>query len=260
MVIVIMGVIGGMVAVFMKSPIDAYLDSARRAALTDIADTATRRFARDLRKALPNSVRNPSSQCIEFIPTKTGGRYRADDTANALVIGVADSSFNMLGSNSALPGDQRIVVGDVVAVYNLGVTGADAYAGDNTSPVSAGATLGQSGAPVETTIAIDSKAFPFASPSNRFQVVPGTEKIVAYVCSGGLLLRAANHAYTSSCPTTASGTGTVSVLATNVANCNLVYSGSDLQRNALVQMSITLTDSAGESVNLYHEVHVNNTP
>ena len=260
MVIVIMGVIGGMVAVFMKSPIDAYLDSARRAAITDVADTATRRIARDLRKALPNSVRNPSNQCIEFIPTKTGGRYRADETSSALVIGAPDSSFNMLGSNNALPGDQRIVAGDVVAVYNLGIPGADAYAGDNTSPVSAGAALGESGTPVETTIAINSKTFPFASPNNRFQVIPGNEKIVAYVCNGGKLLRAANHAYTSSCPTTASGTGTVSVLATNVANCNLVYGGSDLQRNALVQMSITLTDSAGESVNLYHEVHVNNTP
>ena len=30
MVIVIMGVIGGMVSVFMKSPIDAYFASARR--------------------------------------------------------------------------------------------------------------------------------------------------------------------------------------------------------------------------------------
>ena len=81
MVIAIMGVIGAVVAVFMRSPIDAYFDSARRAALTDVADTAVRRMARDVRKALPNSLRLPSSgspgSCIEFIPTKTGGRYRA---------------------------------------------------------------------------------------------------------------------------------------------------------------------------------------
>ena len=31
------------------------------------------------------------------------------------------------------------------------------------------------------------------------------------------------------------------------------------QRNALVQMTINLTDH-GEGVSLYHEVHVNNTP
>ena len=80
MVIVIMGVIGGMVAVFMKGPIDAYVDTARRAGLADVADTTARRVSRDLHKALPNSIRplvTGTNQCLEFIPTKTGGRYRA---------------------------------------------------------------------------------------------------------------------------------------------------------------------------------------
>src|ERR1035437_8573959 len=73
MVIVIMGVIGGMVSVFMKSPIDAYFASARRAALTDVADTVVRRMARDIQRALPNSLRPlNNSQCIAFIPTRTG--------------------------------------------------------------------------------------------------------------------------------------------------------------------------------------------
>ena len=44
MVIVIMGVVGGMVSVFMKGPIDAYISGGRRAALTDTADTAVRRM------------------------------------------------------------------------------------------------------------------------------------------------------------------------------------------------------------------------
>jgi prepilin-type N-terminal cleavage/methylation domain-containing protein len=76
MVIVILGVVGATVAVFMRKPVDAYVDTSRRAALSDLADTAVRRIARDVRRALPNSVRNPSNQCIEFIPTRTGGRYR----------------------------------------------------------------------------------------------------------------------------------------------------------------------------------------
>lgn len=57
MVIVIMGVVGATVAVFMKSPIDAYFDTARRAGIADVADTTVRRMARDIRKALPNSIR-----------------------------------------------------------------------------------------------------------------------------------------------------------------------------------------------------------
>lgn len=260
MVIVLMGVIGGMVAVFMKSPIDAYVASAQRAALTDVADTTMRRIARDIHKALPNSVRNPpSNQCIEFIPTKTGGRYRAveqalgDDTS--LNFSAADATFNMLGLNSALT-DQAIAPGDLVAVYNLGITGSDAYAGDNTAVVSSVV------AGTETTVALaPAKQFPLPSGSNRFHVIPGTEKIVSFVCANGNLYRNANYAYPASigaataCPTTGGA-----ILAKNVG-CTFVYNGSDLQRNGLIQMTITLTDPTSlEAVSLYQEVHVDNSP
>lgn len=256
MVIVILGVIGGMVAVFMRGPIDAYVASARRSGLTDVADTTVRRMARDIHKALPNSVRTPGSQCVEFIPTKTGGRYRVAD-AGALDFSTTDTSFSELGSNAARPSDQRIAQNDIIVVYNLGISGSDAYANDNTAVV--GATPSESGTPAETTITIASKKFPLPSGGNRFHVVPSAEPVVGYVCTGGRLLRytqALPYAAPASCPT--SGV-TTTVLATNVSNCNFDYSGSDLQRNALVRMSLQLTDS-GETVSLQHEVHVNNTP
>lgn len=254
MVIVITGIIGGMVAIFIKKPVDAYFDSARRAALTDVADTAVRRMARDLHKALPNSVRTPNTQCIEFIPTKTGGRYRAetDNTGlgDPLDFSVADSSFDMLGLNTALPADQQIIAGDVVAVYNLGAGINDAYNGDNIATVSSVTTGALAN---ETNITIASKLFPLASGSKRFLVIPKDEKVVAYVCSGDKLYRTASSTFTSTCPTSGS------ILANNVSMCSFSYNGSDLQRNALVQLTIKFTDSA-ETISLYHEVHVNNTP
>jgi MSHA biogenesis protein MshO len=255
MVIVILGVVGATVAVFMRKPVDAYVDTSRRAALSDLADTAVRRIARDVRRALPNSVRNPSNQCIEFIPTRTGGRYRAETTSagagDILDFGIADTSFGVFADLSSLPADQRVVSGDVVVVYNLGIPGADAYAGDNSAVVASVAT----GA--ESTITMAAKQFPLASAANRFHVVPGDEKIVSFVCSGGRLLRSSNHSYASSCPTTGA---TVAVLAHQVSACNFVYNDNDLQRNAQVQMTIVLTDTSGDSVSLYHEVHVSNTP
>lgn len=254
MVIVILGVIGGIVAVFMRGPIDAYFASARRAGLTDVADTTVRRITRDLRKALPNSVRTPAAQlgqCLEFIPTKTGGRYRADESSGGLSFTAASTSFNMLGSNSALPADQRIVAGDVVVVYNLGITGSDAYNQDNTAAVSAAPS--ESGVPPETTLPISSKLFPLASGGSRFHVVPASENIVAYVCSGGNLYRTASTTFSSSCPATGA------ILARNVSACNFDYAGSDLQRNGLVRMTIQLTSNA-ETVSLQNEVHVDNTP
>ena len=47
MVIVITGIIASFVGVFIKGAIDAYVDSARRAELSDVADTAVRRISRD---------------------------------------------------------------------------------------------------------------------------------------------------------------------------------------------------------------------
>jgi MSHA biogenesis protein MshO len=256
MVIVILGVIGAMVAVFMRSPIDAYFDTARRAALSDEADTATRRMARDIRRALPNSLRVPNNQCLEFIPTRTGGRYRADvDTtagpgpqANSVLdFAATDARFNLLGNNAALPADQQIQPNDLVAVYNLGIPGADAYAGDNTTLVGAVANGG------ESNLTVTAKRFPLASGGQRLHVIPGNEPVVAYVCSGGRLHRTGRAMAAAACPSTGP------ILARHVSACDFVYNGSNLQRNALVQLMMALTDG-GETVSLYHEVHVNNTP
>lgn len=202
MVIIILGVIGAMVAVFMKKPVDAYFDAGRRATLTDVADTAVRRIGRDVRRALPNSLRLPGAdQCIEFIPTKTGGRYRAlpdiDPGAPAppgeLSFSAVDTSFNMLGDNDnpTLPVDQRIVVGDVIAIYNLGIPGADAYNLDNTDTVSAvpvtlpSRVVGADTLAIETQITTTGRVtpYPLASPNNRFHVIPATEQVVSYVCT-----------------------------------------------------------------------------
>ncbi|QNK72220.1 type II secretion system protein [Variovorax sp. PAMC28562] len=259
MVIVLMGVIGATVAVFVKGPIDAYFASARRAALTDVADTTLRRMGRDLHNALPNSIRTPSTtpagQCLEFIPTKTGGRYRADTDAagngDKLDFSTPDTSFNMLGSNAALPVDQRIVAGDVIAVYNLGIAGADAYQESNTAMVTA--VTGESAAPVETGIAISAKQFPLESASKRFQVIPAAEKVVAYVCRDGNVYRTASTTFSSSCPTTGA------ILARHVSACQFFYSGSNQERNALARVVIEFTDH-GETVSLLDDIHVSNTP
>lgn len=255
MVIVISGIISAMLAIFIRQPVDTYFDASRRAALTDTADTALRRMSRDIRKALPNSVRSPNTQCIEFIPTKTGGRYRADVTGSGhgdvLDFASADTQFDMFGLNGDLPADQQISPNDVIAVYNLGFAGADAYSGNNTSAVSA---VGAGSLANETRITLAAKRFPLESASNRFFVIPGDEKVVSFVCHGGKLFRNSNYAYTLSCPTA----GGVQ-LAQNVNSCQFTYNGTDLQRNALVQMTIQLSKD-GETVTLYHEAHVNNTP
>ncbi|HUW25500.1 MAG TPA: type II secretion system protein, partial [Gallionella sp.] len=107
MVIVITGIIGGMVAVFLKAPIQQYMDVSRRADMTDIADTALRRIGRDVRLALPNSVQVHTSGSgtstvyyLDFLETTGGGRYRRDvgGSNDILDFTKPDSSFEVLGA------------------------------------------------------------------------------------------------------------------------------------------------------------------
>lgn len=295
-VIVITGILAGTVAVFIKGAVDAYIDSARRAELTDVADTAVRRIARDIHLALPNSVRNPgdgSDQCVEFMPTKIGARYRMakDSSGNGddLDFSVEDGTFEMLWLNSALPPAMRVEAGDVVIVYNdgsgnsnclgsvgSGTAGGNAYCGYNAIQV---ASLGAEAAgvtPINLVDAVTAAPFnrrqlPGESPYYRFQVIPKDEHVVAYACSGGTLYRysrklsvpwSAPWPVPASCAAMVSG-ATAAILAENVSSCSLRYeppgSSTGFSMNGILQISLTVTQS-DESVRLYHQVHVDNTP
>lgn len=252
-VITITGIIAGMVAVFIRAPVQGYFDSARRAELTDVADTAVRRISRDLHLALPNSVRVTqvgNVYYLEFLQTSGGGRYRAaaDNSGGGNVLDSTQSttSFDVLGPVPAMvPGAMNLV-----AVYNLGVPGADAYLGDNTSPIS-----GISG----NTITINAKQFPFASPANRFQIISYP---VTYVCdkTAQTLTRFWNYSIQSTQPTSFPAGTSSALLARNVSDCSFSYDAQVItQRAGLVAAWMQITQS-GESVSLYHEVHVSNVP
>jgi MSHA biogenesis protein MshO len=284
MAITITGIIASMVAVFIKSPIDSYVDSVRRATLTDIADTAVRRISRDVHVALPNSVRNPSDgsdQCIEFMPTKIGGRYRAVTDSvgagNPLDFTLVDDSFELLWNNSALSATNQISAGDIVVVYNDGSTSGNAYVGTNAIQIASivdNAVTNTSTVTFVGTAAgtpFNRKQLPSESPYYRFQVVPSTEHVVVYACTGGNLVRyrttiagAGGRAWPSTCANMINGIASSSILAESASACSLHYeppgAGTGLfSRNGILAISLQLTQS-GERVNIYHQVHVDNTP
>ena len=274
MVIVITGIIGGIVAVFLKAPIQQYMDVARRADMTDIADTALRRITRDLRLALPNSVRvSPDGLMLEFLPTSGGGRYRAGsgggtgcgaDTAGGegelLDFTVADTCFGVLGTAPDIGADDEIVV------YNLGITGADAYAG-NTSATHNRRAASKVGSIVTLT---STSALPFDSPGHRFHVVSTP---VSYVCApapggvDGTLTRWQGYAIQAAQPPTLPGDAVIPppLLASNVSSCRFTYSNNVVaERSGLVTMHLAITEpnqgNPDETVTLYSAAHVSNQP
>lgn len=270
---VVTGILVSLSSMFIRNQVESYTDVARRVDLVDAANGAMRRMTRDLAAALPNSPRTPAANCVEYIPTKTGGRYRAESegtaASDALDFTAADTSFNMYGPMSAAT-SQQIAAGDLIAVYNLGITGADAFAGDNTAVVAAAPSY--DGTTQETKITIASKQFPLSSPTSRFQVVPASEQAVSYVCLGagtsangdglGVLYRYARAlpyppSVPGACPATVPA-GTP-ILASNVSRCTFSYSPGNLQRMGLVSIALELR-GANEPVILYQNVNVVNTP
>lgn len=263
-VITITAIISGVVATFIRTPVQGYFDSKRRAELTDAADTSVRRISRDLHLALPNSVRVAGNNlAIEFLSTRTGGRYRKElGTASDDILDFtqADTSFDVLGPPITF------AAGDQIVVYNLGISGADAYSGNTTANDNRRAYNGVVGTPVNNVKISSTQLLPFASPSQRFQVV---DTPVSYVCAGvgidasgngtGTLTRYWNYPISPSQPTSFTA-GASAILAKNVSACSFIYDPQVItQRAGLVSATLQLTQS-DESVNLYYEIHVSNAP
>jgi MSHA biogenesis protein MshO len=254
MVIVITGIIVAMVAMFIRQPIDAYVDTARRASLVDIADTTTRYIARDLRSALPNSVRSGNPNFLEFVPVLVAGRYRAevgiDPADDPLLFGVADNSFDILGPPITT------VKGNNLVVYNLGIPGADVYETPPTIrfPAMPGSNV--------TKVTYAGGSLTQASPGARFQIVSFP---VSYVCdmATGTLWRYADYDFQPAQPLSIAALNSLGAikapLATRLSKCQFAYGPGPLQHNGLVSVILSFTRD-GETVTLQHEVNIDNVP
>ena len=212
--------------VFFVYPLRQAVDVTARADLTEAADSALRRVGRDVRLALPNSVRvvtdSSGRAYLEYLAVRTAGRYRADGqgagggslascAANDATLSPlqpnndqlsfdvsSDTCFKTIG---IVPDRSTIVAGsDSLVLNNLGsgFTGQDAYAAG--SPPATNRTL--------VTAASDDASLPQSqiqfssvtfsrtlhdSVGKRFFVISGP---VAYICDplAGTLTRYWNYA------------------------------------------------------------------
>lgn len=254
MVIVIVGILSTMTTEIMTLPVKSYIDLERRTTLVDSAEITLRRMQRDIRRALPNSIRITGGSMLELLHTSHGGRYRAklasDGTGDLVDFTVADSSFDVLGSLSSKPAGQ-------VVIYNLNSTSTgtamdpNAYDGDNRAVVDNAST-------VDKIVLSSAKLFPFQSPQQRFFIV---DTPITYLCSDGELRRYDNSidaAYTIGSATT--GLNYKIQAKADTLACSFNYDDGAGSRAGLVTIEITLTDETGESAKLIHQVHVDNMP
>ena len=260
-VMMITGIMAASMTVFFKPAVDSYFDARRRAALTDTADTALRRIGRDVRRAVPNSIRIPNNQCFELVPTKSGGLYRrAADIVNAssdpLDTTGTDAAFDVLSPLATAP-----AAGDFVVVGNQNTN--DVYTGATRGTVSAWASPpapGGAAVGVGRITLAAATSFPSGYDGGRFQVVDANEQSVFYICdAASKTLRRLVRAFTSAVPAACPAGG--EVLASNVDTCQFIYDPNQgaTQQSGFVWTRIELL-SGGERMALSYGAHVGNVP
>lgn len=282
---VIIGIVAGMVAVFIRAPVRSYLDTAARVELADAADTATRRIARDVRLALPNSVRVTGNAAGEFylelLLTKTGGRYLAqDDAAPGNILGfdpdappASPNVFTIVGA--APTGVQAILPGDFIVVNNLGdsapVNAYNCAEKCNRATVAsvAGNSVTMTANPFLAANPANATMRAMPSLSNRFQVVTTP---VTYFCApnangGGTLQRYSGYTIQADQPVNAAAAPLVNApvsgqLAGQVAACSFAFNALANVQRGLVTIDLTLgaPNSSGGQVRLMQQAQINNTP
>jgi MSHA biogenesis protein MshO len=274
-VIVLTSILAGIMVLFIRNPVQSYVDSAGRAELTDVAEIALRRMAREIHGAVPNSVRfttSGSTSFLEFIPSKAGGRYLSEedgaDTTQqphpALSFTDANAkTFEVIGPMPQAP--YALVQNDIVIISNFGTgfTDGDAYANNASNRT----TVSQINGKVITLA-----SNPFAtrvnpSPSKRF-IVAGTP--VTFACvndpSGkGVLRRYWGYGFMATQGDPAA-TAQMALLADNVVGCNFSVQATANRQTALVGLAIALARAKPgaangfETVTLAQQIHVDNTP
>jgi MSHA biogenesis protein MshO len=269
--LVISAIVVSFVSLFISGPITGFVDQSRRARLVDTADTALQRIGRDVRRALPNSVRTRSAAgivALELLSTVDGGRYRAQPPGTAAQIldfAAADGSFNVLGPFTQLAKPWSST-NHYLAIYNVGVPGADAYGLANViTPAGTTIAIAVDGSTGEDRVTV-SPAFRFAypAPTQRVFLVDGP---VTYLCDTvvGTLIRyqgysiATDQANRDSHGELLSAGASASLMANQLVGCSFTYTVGTAERGGLIALQFTVR-SQGESVSLLSQVHVDNVP
>lgn len=289
--IVLVGIIVA-ATVYFVYPVLQTVDVESRAELTDIADNALQRVGREVRLALPNSVRvttNGATQFVEFLPIRTAGRYRAEaggvssgtdcpadgvaqPAADQLSFDISDTCFKTIGPVVDVA---TITTNDFLVFNNYGCPspatcfdGQNAYATAaplNRIKISAVADEGTRTRFSFAATALDRSLHD--SPGKRFFVVIGNGTAlepVSYVCdpSAGTVVRRWGYAMAPTQPTSFTG-GSSAQIARDVAGCNFDYQPNVAPQIGLLTLRLTLSRSVStgiETVSLYHAVHVSNVP
>ena len=253
-VIVLLGILSVSVGGFIKLSSQIYVDVTNRDELIASARFSVERINREIRSALPNSVRTISNtgntvQCLEYIPTLTSTVY-----LNIPVSPEPAGDKIDLVHNSVIDTNAR------VAVYPL--TANELYDGTSNrifalktpqTPVQTPATTGKKWT---YTLAFSSQ-FADDSPTKRlfFIALP-----VSYCAKNGQLTRhTSGYSYSDGVPNNTGVLMAEYLQMNGIADFPFRVSDATLLRNSLVSIQLKFSQNS-EDITFNNEVQVPNVP
>lgn len=272
-VLVLLGILAGVGGLLIISPIEAYDAQVRRQQLVDKGEMALRQMAADVRRALPNSLRLStvgSGRALEMVNVVDGARYRDEfggiytPNPNFVLDFISpDDSFNLLGtlSNPAIfDANNRLVI--YSTSDNIYAEAVDPITPNEGIITPAGISLGVNnlgaGITREDQITLTTPfLFTRQSPGQRVFFIDGP---ISYICDpdSGRILRYSNYTFID--PQSSAPGGTSTTVVNQLLGCSMTYSPGTAQRGGILTIEIAIGDAGGESVNLLHQLHVENLP
>ncbi|WP_299181923.1 type II secretion system protein [uncultured Neptuniibacter sp.] len=280
-VITLLGIISLVTVGFISSTMQGYADLTRRDQLSSAARVAVERMAREIRNALPNSIRvNAAGSCLEFIPALAASRYISVPlSASAASTTVSIVPFAVeppQGRIAVYPIDTNTADEPARPATNNPIYDLDSWA-IISSEMSAGNVLESASGAVNLQLSL-AHAFPADSPAKRFFIV---DEPVSFCVVGSDLYRfqgqsGSSYSFAVNQP---DGAGLLAnltepqaaLLASDIVaptgSAPFNYSSATLLRNAIVlfdlfvqDQQLTAADTTQESIRVQFEVQVRNVP
>lgn len=264
-------IVVGFMALFLVTPVSAYLAQGRRADLVESANNAARMLADDIRAALPDSVRslrNGSIVAIQMLHVVDVARYRDAGSSGVQALDLdipsaSDTQFSILGhlQNVSPPSfGGYLVIGH-------GVNGGDAYS--PTGVIATAQSISSIG-PDETSITLNSPFTNTQSPTQSLFFVSGP---VTYICNEGThtltkfwnhLIRPALSAQDDEAKLLGDGASSA-VVARDVRSCEVGYSLGTAQHGGLATLRLEISRDLEvppdrETLQVMMQVPVENVP
>jgi len=240
-VILILSIVSISITSFIRFGVDIYQDTVNRDRQVGDSRFLIERITRELREAMPNSVR-VSGSCLEFVPIVASSTYISIPVT-------PDTSNSLLVVEPELNGGSRIVIYPLnpqelyeIAPIDLGKV-FSIQAIDNVAVNVSKITLNQQ------------SSFLQHSPIERYFMI---DNAVSYCVEGTDVKRYSDYWPTPTQLSPPAGTGVL--MASSQTNAlPFEYHQDSLIRNAVVQLNFSFGYD-DESLNLYHEVHIINVP